>query len=303
MREQKFVSRFVLLMGCIVLLIGILTGCGHSNAAGSGSTAKINAVAAEDFYGEVIKAVGGNQVNVTSLINKPSVDPHSYEPTTEAAKAVNQAKLVVYDGLGYDGWMDNLIKNGSNQAVIRVGEDLMNKKDGDNEHLWYQPDAMPKLANDVAVKLGQIDPKNAALFKENAKKFIVSIKPVKDEIVHLSKNSDGKSVDVSEPVFDYTLDALGYKVADNHFALAVDQESDPSPKDIADMQKDIKGKRIAFFVCNIQNIDPTVDKMVTLCKQYGVPVINVTETLPTGKNYKTWMMGELKQVEATQTGK
>lgn len=295
---KKFICQVVFLFGCIFLFISILSGCGQSGAAGT--SGKINVVAAEDFYGEVAEAVGANHVAVTSMIDKPSVDPHDYEPTTGTARSVSQAKLIISNGLGYDGWMDKLVQNSEDQTVVRVGEGLMNKKDGDNEHLWYQPDTMPKLADDLAEKFGKIDPKHAPVFKENARKYIQSIKPVKDEITRLSKKSDGKRVDVSEPVFDYTLQAIGYRVANTHFSLAVDQGSDPSPKDIAGMQADIRGKRIAFFVRNTQNTDPMVEKMVALSKQYHVPVVNVTETLPKGKDYKAWMMDQLKQVEAVQ---
>ncbi|TGA99132.1 metal ABC transporter substrate-binding protein [Sporolactobacillus shoreae] len=295
---SRFAQRSAFLFGAFILLIGVLSGCGGaaSNSAGS----KINVVAAEDFYGEVARAVGGNHVHVTSIINSPNIDPHDYEPTTGTAEAVSQAKLVVYNGIGYDGWMDNLATGHSNQTVVRVGEDLLNKKDGVNEHLWYQPETMPKLAEDLAGKLAKIDPKHAAEYRENAVKYIDSIKSIKDEIEKLSKKSDGKRVDVSEPVFDYALTAMGYKVANNHFEVAVEQGSDPSPKDIADMQKDIKEKRIAFLVSNTQAISPTVKNMMTLAEKYGVPVIKVTETLPTGKDYKNWMMDQLKQIESIQ---
>lgn len=300
MKPTAFVRRSVFLFGAIILLIGTLAGCSQSGSDGTSKNSRINVVAAEDFYGEVVKAVGGNHVNVTSVINKPSMDPHDYEPTTGIARAVSQAKVVLYNGIGYDGWMDKLVSNDKDQTVIRVGEDLLGKKNGDNEHLWYQPETMPKLANYLADKLAKIDPKHAAEYKKNADKYIAEIKPVKDEIAQLSKKSAGKLVDVSEPVFDYTLDALGYKVANNHFEIAVENESDPSPKDIENMQKDIKEKRIAFFVSNIQEISPTVKKMMILAGQYGVPVVKVTETLPSGKSYKTWMMDQLKQIETAQ---
>ncbi|WP_100488989.1 metal ABC transporter solute-binding protein [Sporolactobacillus pectinivorans] len=284
----------------IILLIGTLAGCSQSGSGGTSNNSRINVVAAEDFYGEMIKAVGGNHVNVISVINKPRMDPHDYEPTTGIAMSVSQAKVVLYNGIGYEGWMDKLVSNNKDQTLIRVGEDLPGKKNEDNEHLWYQPETMPKLANYLAGKLAKIDPKHTAEYKKNPEKYIAEVKSVKDEIAQLSKKSAGKLVDVSEPVFDYTLDALGYKVANNHFEITVENELDPSPRDIENMQKDIKEKRFAFFVSNIQEISPTVKKMMALAGQYGMPVVKVTETLPSGKDYKTWMMDQLKQIETAQ---
>lgn len=300
MKRFSFARKTTYLFGMLIIVIGILAGCGNTNSGSGNSGEKIDVVAAEDFYGEVAEAVGGSHVHVTSIINKPSMDPHDFEPTTANARSVSEAKLVIYNGIGYDGWMDKLAKDEDAQTVVRVAEDVMDKKDGDNEHLWYQPETMPKLANEVAKRLGKIDPKNADTYKENAQKYISDIKPVQDEVTKLSKNANQKLVDVSEPVFDYMLDAIGYKVANNHFEVAVEQETDPSPKDIADMQTDIKDKKIAFFVSNIQEMSPTVEKMVKLADANDVPVVEVTETLPAGKDYKTWMLDQLKQIEDAQ---
>lgn len=296
---NKCVRHFFIMLGGILLFTALLSGCGQSNSSASQTRGKIHVVAAEDFYGEVARAVGGSHVQVTSVINKPSMDPHDYEPTIATARAVSQAKLVVCNGLGYDGWIDKLIQN-SDQVTVHVGEDLMHQRDGANEHLWYHPETMPKLAADLSMKLAKIDPKHAAIYKRNAQKYIRSIRQVKDEITLLSKKSHKKPVDVSEPVFNYTLQALGYSINNSHFAVAVDQGSDPSPKDIASMEADIRGRRIAFFVSNIQNMDPIVKRMVALCRQYHVPVVKVTETLPVGKDYQTWMSGQLKQIEMVQ---
>lgn len=298
MKRQSKKAAF--LMGIMILLVGLLAGCGSNAASDDKSSSKISIVAAEDFYGEVAKAVGGKHVSVTSIINKPSMDPHDFEATPQTAKAVSSAKLVIYNGIGYDGWMEKLVSNQKAGNVIRVGEDVMNKKDGDNEHLWYQPDTMPALANHLADKLAKLDSANADEYKDNAANYIASIKPIKDEVAKISKKSDNKLVDVSEPVFDYMLEALGYKVANNHFEQAVEEESDPSPKDIAQMQQHIEKKKIAFFVSNIQEMSPTVEKMVKLANKHHVPVIKVTETLPAGKDYKTWMLDELKQIEEAQ---
>jgi ABC-type metal ion transport system, periplasmic component/surface adhesin len=298
---KKYSYSAVIVFGCFLLFTGILSGCGRPDASVTGG-GRIQVVAAEDFYGETAKAVGAKYVTVTSVINKPGMDPHDYEPTIATARAVSRAQLVISNGLGYDGWMDPLVQSGQKKVWIRIGEDLMHLKDGANEHLWYYPDTMPRLAGELAAKLGKIDPNHAALFKENAQKYVKSIKQVKDEIAGLRKKSGGKPVDVSEPVFDYTLKALGYKVTNNHFALAVDQGTDPSPRDIAAMEADIKNHRIAFFVLNTQNTDPVVQKMVARSKQNHVPVVNVTETLPRGKSYQTWMLDELRQVERVQKG-
>ncbi|MFT8362985.1 MAG: metal ABC transporter solute-binding protein [Sporolactobacillus sp.] len=291
-------ARFSLMVIGFFLVLTLLAGCQTTANQAKG---KLQVVAAEDFYGEVAQAVGGRYVHVTSVINRPNMDPHDYEPTTATARAVSAAQLVIYNGIGYDDWMTNLVAtNQRKKTVIRVGEDLLGKKEGANEHLWYRPQTMPVLARALARHYAALDSKHAAYFKQNAASVIASLQAIQRKVDKLRGKADGKKVDVSEPVFDYMLRALGYTVTNNHFELAVEHETDPSPQDISAMQKAIRSHKIAFFVSNIQEISPTVKKMMTLANAYHVPVVKVTETLPKGKNYKTWMLDQLSQIEAIQ---
>lgn len=293
-----------LLAGISVALLAIFAvACGSNGAAKQSSSngSKIQVVASLDFYGEVAKAVGGNEVSVQSIINNPAVDPHDYEPTTKVGKSVASADLVVASGIGYDGWMDKVVKSADkSKNYLRVADDLMNKKEGDNEHIWYDPRTMPKLANTLADKFAKKDPADKATFKANAKKYIASLDDLNTLINKLKSKVNGQLVDVSEPVFGYALDYLGYKVNDDHFSKSTEDGTDYSAKDIHGIETDIKEKKIAFFVNNIQASSKTVNQLVKLAEQNNVPVLKVTETLPKGKNYRTWMTSQYQQLEKIQ---
>ncbi|EKQ19412.1 metal ABC transporter solute-binding protein [Lacticaseibacillus paracasei] len=293
-----------LLAGISVALLAIFAvACGSNGAAKQSSSngSKIQVVASLDFYGEVAKAVGGNKVSVQSIINNPAVDPHDYEPTTKVGKSVASADLVVASGIGYDGWMDKVVKSADkSKNYLRVADDLMNKKEGDNEHIWYDPRTMPKLANTLADKFAKKDPADKATFKANAKKYIASLDDLNTLINKLKSKVNGQLVDVSEPVFGYALDYLGYKVNDDHFSKSTEDGTDYSAKDIHGIETDIKEKKIAFFVNNIQASSKTVNQLVKLAEQNNVPVLKVTETLPKGKNYRTWMTSQYQELEKIQ---
>ncbi|QBA75223.1 metal ABC transporter substrate-binding protein [Lacticaseibacillus paracasei] len=293
-----------LLAGISVALLAIFAvACGSNGAAKQSSSngSKIQVVASLDFYGEVAKAVGGNKVSVQSIINNPAVDPHDYEPTTKVGKSVASADLVVASGIGYDGWMDKVVKSADkSKNYLRVADDLMNKKEGDNEHIWYDPRTMPKLANTLADKFAKKDPADKATFKANAKKYIASLDDLNTLINKLKSKVNGQLVDVSEPVFGYALDYLGYKVNDDHFSKSTEDGTDYSAKDIHGIETDIKEKKIAFFVNNIQASSKTVNQLVKLAEQNNVPVLKVAETLPKDKNYRTWMTSQYQQLEKIQ---
>lgn len=289
-------KHWVKLTGLMVAVIAIglgMSGCGQQSQ--SATNKRLNVVTSTDFYGEVAQAVLGNKGTVTSVINNPATDPHDYEPTPTVAKQVHQADVVVENGVGYDSWMTKLTADTKSSRVINVGSDLMNKQNGDNPHLWYQPETMPKLAMALAAKYGKLQPKNKQYFEKNAQAYVKSLEPITREITKIKQataHTGNRDVYVSEPVFDYALTAMGFKVANHEFEEAIENESDPSPKSIAAMQAGIKAHKVAVFVYNKQVSSKTVTNLVKLAKQHNVPVLPVTETLPKGKTYRTWMLSE-----------
>lgn len=283
-------------LGFILFCILFVAGCANKKVGSS--TQKLSIVTTTDFYGEVAKKVVGNKGTVTSIINNPAIDPHDYEPTTKVAKKVSQADIVIANGLGYDAWMNKLSKKNP-QNYIKIGEDIRHQKVGDNPHIWYDPQTMPKYANYLAKQLGKKDPKHRAYFEQNAKDYIATLKPVQTELTKLKQASNSltnKKVYVSEPVFDYSIQATGFKVANQSFENAVEKGTDPTPSVIKKMHQGIKQKQIAFFVLNSQTDSKLVTNLVSLAKQNHVPVLKVTETLPKGKDYKQWMLSQYQDL-------
>jgi zinc/manganese transport system substrate-binding protein len=281
-----------------ILSVSLLAGCSSTKV--SDVPGKIQIVAAENFYGEVAKAVGGDLVEVISILNSPDMDPHDFEPTPQVSKNVDSAKVVIYNGLGYDEWMSKLINasgDAKNKMVIRVGNDVMGKKEGDNEHVWYNPETFPKLAKDLAEKLGKLDTNNAAAYTKQADAYITTLAPFTDLVKEL-KQASPLPIAVSEPVFDYIAVALNLSITDEKFKMAAEEGIDPAPADIARLQDDIKNKKIKMFINNIQSSSPIVENMVALAKENDIPIIEVTETLPKDKSYLQWMVDQVNQIKS-----
>ncbi|EQC83537.1 metal ABC transporter substrate-binding protein [Leuconostoc mesenteroides subsp. cremoris TIFN8] len=163
--------------------------------------------------------------------------------------------------------------------------------------MWNDPETMSKTANYLATELGKKDPKNRDYYKKNAKKYVASLKPVNDLITKISKKADGQTVAQTEPVFEYMLDALGYKIMDTDFSEAIEEGNDPSPATLAALKSAITNHKIAFFVNNTQTSSSTVSNLIDLAKKNDIPVVNVTETIPNGENYVSWKLKELKAIE------
>ncbi|MCT3047003.1 metal ABC transporter solute-binding protein [Leuconostoc mesenteroides] len=284
----------IALSAIVVIVIGVALFRGNSS---SSSNQKITIVASTDFYAEIAKTVVGEHGTATAIIKDANVSPEDYEPTTTVAKKVSGADIVLANGLGYDAWLNKLAKTSKNTKLIRVGEDVLNKKTGVNPHLWNDPETMSKTANYLATELGKKDPKNRDYYKKNAKKYVASLKPVNDLITKISKKADGQTVDQTEPVFEYMLDALGYKIMDTDFSEAIEEGNDPSTATLAALKSAITNHKIAFFVNNTQTSSSTVSNLIDLAKKNDIPVVNVTETIPNGENYVSWKLKELKAIE------
>ncbi|WP_461215162.1 metal ABC transporter solute-binding protein, Zn/Mn family [Lacticaseibacillus sp. GG6-2] len=292
-------SKFLLGLAITLTLGIVLMGCRSPQRAASHD--KLNVVASVDFYGEVAKAVLGDHGQVTEIIDRPNVDPHDYEPTATTGKQVAKADVVVTNGAGYDSWMNKLVKGSGNGVATVSAAKVVGVKDGENEHIWYKPQTMPKMANALAKAFGKQDPAHKADYKRNAKRYIAELKPLLALIDKLKANASGKRVAVSEPVFVNALNYLGYQVSDAHFANAIEESTDPSPADIRRLETDIKQHKIAFFVQNTQVQNKVVDHLVKQCRAAGVPVLKVTETLPAGKTYTEWMTAQYQALEKIQT--
>lgn len=284
----------IALSAIVVIVIGVALFRGNSSSL---SNQKITIVASTDFYAEIAKTVVGEHGTATAIIKDANVSPEDYEPTTTVAKKVSGADIVLANGLGYDAWLNKLAKTSKNTKLIRVGEDVLNKKTGVNPHLWNDPETMSKTANYLATELGKKDPKNRDYYKKNAKKYVASLKPVNDLITKISKKADGQTVAQTEPVFEYMLDALGYKIMDTDFSEAIEEGNDPSPATLAALKSAITNHKIAFFVNNTQTSSSTVSNLIDLAKKNDIPVVNVTETIPNGENYVSWKLKELKAIE------
>lgn len=275
----------------LIGLLMLLAGCGQTRSANQ----KLHVVASVDFYGEVAQQVLGKHGTVTSVINDPNIDPHDYEPTTQIGKTVAKADVLIANGAGYDAWMTKLAKAQPDTPMVTAAK-VVGVKNGENEHIWYKPQAMKLMANALAKQFGQLDSQHKAAYQRNAKRYIASLKPLDQDIAKLKTLSRGQSAIVSEPVFNNALTAIGITVADQHFAQAIEEGSDPTPADIRKNAKLLKQHQVAFVVINKQVQSKVVSNLVQQAKDNDVPILKVTETMPRKQTYLQWQLGQYRSL-------
>ena len=266
--------------------------------SGQAQAAPVPVLAAENFYGDVSRQIGGPDVAVSSILSNPEQDPHLFEASPSVARAVSAARIVVYNGVDYDPWMAKLLAaaRSANRTVIVVGE-LAGKKPGDNPHIWYDPATVLAFARTLATDLAAADPPHAAAYGQRLARFEASLQPVQDKIAALHARLSGTAATATEPVFGYMFAALGMPVRNDAFQRAVMNNTEPSASDVAAFEGDLKGHRVGLLVYNSQATDPIAARMERLARASHVPVVGATETEPPGKSYQAWLSGELDAVD------
>lgn len=258
----------------------------------------ITIVAAENFYGDVARQLGGAHVQVTSILNNPDQDPHLFEVSPSVARAVSAARIVVYNGIDYDPWVPKLLgaARSANRTTIVVAN-LVGKRPGDNPHIWYDPRTMLAYAKALTTDLEQTDPSNRADYERGLRAFEASLGPIEARIAAMRLRFAGMQVTATEPVFGYMLDALGMKVLNARFQLDVMNNTEPGAAEVAAFQNSITTHEVRMLVYNSQASDPVAARMRNLAIASHVPVMGATETEPPGMTYQAWMSNELDAVD------
>jgi zinc/manganese transport system substrate-binding protein len=260
---------------------------------------RIAVVAAENFYGDVVQQLGGEHVDVTSILSNPDQDPHLFEASPKTARALQNARIVVYNGADYDPWMAKLLNVSKNvQRTTIVAADLVGKKGGDNPHLWYDPATMPAVARAVSAALAAADPADKAAFEANLAKFLASLQPIDAKVAALHARYAGVPVTATEPVFGYMSDAIGLEMRNQRFQLAAMNDTEASASDIAAFERDLRDKRVRVLIYNSQATEALTKRMLKLAQQSHVPAVSVTETQPAGKTFQQWMLVQLDALES-----
>jgi zinc/manganese transport system substrate-binding protein len=260
-------------------------------------------VAAENFYGDIAQQLAGADAEVTSILSNPDEDPHLFEASPSVARDLASAKIVVYNGVDYDPWMAKLLAANkvAGRRVIVVGE-LLHKNAGVNPHLWYDPAAALVVGKAVSDALVADDPAHKSDYARRLQVFGDSLKPIADKVAEIRKTSSGTSVTATEPVFGYMAAALGFKMRNERFQLAVMNDTEPAPSDVAAFENDLKNKRVKLFFYNSQATNSAAQRLLKIAQHNGIPVVGVTETEPQGKTFQQWMLEQLDAVQKALSG-
>jgi zinc/manganese transport system substrate-binding protein len=302
------------LAGSALLTAGVLalSACGSSDgpsdsasdaASNTASDGRVVVVASTNVWGDVVKQVGGDAVEVTSIISDPDQDPHSYEANATTALAISKASLVIENGGGYDDFVDQLLSAHESKAVVLNAVDISGKTapaGGElNEHVWYDLPTVAKVADQIADQLGTADPADAATFTANAEAFKTKLDGLIADEAALKKTHAGDGIGITEPVPLYMTEAAGLaNKTPGDFSEAIEEGDDVSAATLKETLDLYSEHQVDALVYNEQTSGTITEKVEKAAKDAGIAVVPVTETLPSGLDYVGWMQKNIDALAA-----
>jgi zinc/manganese transport system substrate-binding protein len=269
----------------------------HTLAALLAAT-QIHVVAAENFWGSLAAQLGGNRVQVTSVITNPATDPHDYEPSAVDARTFAGAQMAIVNGVGYDPWAPKLIAANPvhGRIVLTVGG-LVGVKPGGNPHRWYSPANVQQVISAIVHDYSMLDPKDAAYFtRQKALLETKGLAEYKNLIATIKRRFGGTPVGASESIFAPLAQALGLKLITPYsFLKAISEGTEPTAADKTRIDRQIAKKQIKVWVLNSQNSTPDVARLTDEARKEGIPVTTITETLtPATATFEQWQVRQLQ---------
>src|SRR5258708_4750889 len=214
-----------------------------------------NVVASFSILGDFVRNVGGDRVNVTTLVG-PNSDVHVYAPTPADAKKIADAKLVIVNGFGLEGWLPRLVQSAGSKAVLVTATSgiapLKLGSDAD-PHAWQSVVNAKIYVANIRDALVAVDPADAETFRTNADAYLAKLDALDREVREaVAQIPDGRRKVIS------THRAFGYFAAAYGIAfiapLGVSTASEASARDIAAIITQVKTAKIpAIFLENISD--------------------------------------------------
>lgn len=223
----------------------------------------VRVVASFSILGDLVQVVGGERVQVTTLVG-PNADAHSFEPKPADAKAILQARLFVINGLNFEPWADKLAKSAAYQGAVvlasRGVKPRQMEEAGDSHghheadpHAWQNPNNVVLYVQNIAAGLSKVDPAGAMTYQANAARYAKALRDFDAQA-----KAQFAAIPASKRRVITSHDAFGYFAA--HYQISflapegVNADTEPSARHVAELIRQIKREKIrAVFVENMSN--------------------------------------------------
>ena len=284
------IARIAIAALASVGMLASVAACGSGQST-SEKNGTIEVAASVNQWGTVAKALGGDNVNVTSIINSTNVDAHDYEPTTSDIAKLQKAQVIIVNGAGYDAWAVKAAQTAN--AIIVNAAEIGGVNDGENPHVWFSADVRKAVAQAITEAYEQADAAKKNDFDKMNDQWAAEENNVESKIAEVKQKTDGLAYAATESVASYLAEDMGLADATpSGYARATANESEPTPTDIKQFTDALKAGEIKLLVVNTQEESELTGKITDAAKSVEVPMDELTEQMPEQYDSLTaWMEG------------
>lgn len=284
------IARIAIAALASVGMLASVAACGSGQST-SEKNGTIEVAASVNQWGTVAKALGGDNVNVTSIINSTNVDAHDYEPTTSDIAKLQKAQVIIVNGAGYDAWAVKATQT-ANATIVNAAE-IGGVNDGENPHVWFSADVRKAVAQAITEAYEQADAAKKNDFDKMNDQWTAEENNVESKIAEVKQKTDGLAYAATESVASYLAEDMGLADATpTGYARATANESEPTPTDIKQFTDALKAGEIKLLVVNTQEESELTGKITDAAKSVEVPMVELTEQMPEQYDSLTaWMEG------------
>lgn len=290
-----------------ITLAGLVAACGSPGGSPDAAGDRVRVVATTTVFADLVAAVGGDDVDVSALVPK-GAEVHTFDPTPADVQRIADADLVVYNGLGLDDWLADLVADAGTGATLVVlaehleGVDYVAEDGAPNPHLWLDVSYARRYVERIENALAELDPNRAADYASRARAYDQRLAALDDE----ARQAIGEVPAERRRVVSFH-DAFPY------FAAAYDLEivgtvvnapgQDPSAGEIADLVAAIRAAGVSAIFSEAQFSD---DLVRTLADETGAAVVSdlYTDSLgdPPANTYEGMMRSNVERVAQALRG-
>ncbi|HEV8423568.1 MAG TPA: metal ABC transporter substrate-binding protein [Actinomycetes bacterium] len=280
--------RMVLLGAC--LAAALAAGCSATGGAtGAAEGDELRVVATTTQVADFARNVGGDQVQVTSLL-KPGVDAHDFEPSPTDLDTIARADLVLENGVGLEGWLDDTIKSsGFTGPVVDTSQGVKLRNGGHAEegqeqagggeehdpHIWQNPRNAQIMAANIQRALSEAEPAGAATFKANLDTYTKQLQALDVEVERQIDSLANKKLVTNHDAFGYYIDRYGLEFVGSVIP-SFDTSTELSGKDVRDLVARIKATKVKA-VFSETTLPPKAAQ--TIAAEGGVKVVTGEDAL------------------------
>ena len=293
----------ILAVALIAVGLGSCSGDDSSSGSPEGDcpVAPVSVVATIGPWGSIAEELAGDCAHVTTIVDGSRGDPHDVEPTPADRAAIEDADVVITNGLGYDAWADDALAAASSKPAVVVAGEVTGQEAGANPHAWYDPAIVREAATAITQALQEASPTEAEeYYTSRFQTWEQSLAPYDAAIERVRAGAAGRPYAATEPVFDPMAAALGLlDVTPSGFSKSVSNGAEPSPGDVAAFDAVLSGGKAAVLIDNSQTDSAMARQLATRAAGSGVPVVEVTETAPaSATSFVAWQVAQLDALAA-----